>query len=294
MSLRIAVIGRTGQLARALIREGEAMGHEIIALGRDALELTADPKVIEAEIEQLPSGMDALILAAAYTNVDGAEDDAQTAYAVNAAAPAAIARACARHGLPMIHISTDYVFDGQAETPYEPDTDTDPLSVYGASKLDGELAVLSSGARALILRTSWVFDGTGGNFLTTMLRLGATRDELRVVDDQHGRPTYAGHLAQAALKAADVFVNSPDMESGVHHVTGGGDEISWADFAIAIFREAKLRTKVERIPSSEYPTKAERPTYSVLDTSTFERGFRHPLPDWRVGLNAALEEALDQ
>ena len=294
MSLRLAVIGKTGQLARALLREGEDLGHEIIALDREALDLASSPQAIEFAIEMLPSGVDAIIIAAAYTAVDAAETDAETAYAVNAAAPAAIARACARHDIPLVHISTDYVFAGDADQPYQPDDDTDPLGIYGASKLDGELAVLEAGARAIILRTSWVYDGTGKNFLTTMLRLSETRDELRVVDDQIGRPTFAGHLARATLKAAETLANEPDLETSVYHVTGGGKPISWADFASAIFQATDRSTRVERIPGSEYPTPAERPSYSVLDTDSFERTFRHPLPEWQKGLAAALEERIDE
>jgi len=293
MSLRIAIIGKTGQLARALLAEGEELGHEIIALGRDALDLTASPANIETAIIGLPSGLDALILAAAYTNVDGAETDSSTAYAVNATAPAVIARICAQHDIPLIHISTDYVFDGENDVPYMPDDDTDPLSVYGASKLDGELAVLESGARALILRTTWLYDGSGKNFLTTMLRLAESRDVISVVDDQIGRPTYTGHLAQAILKAADVFSQEPDMPTALHHVTNGGEPISWAGFAKAIFKSANKNVKVDNIPSSDYPTPAERPAFSVLDTDSFERTFRHPLPDWQAGLRAALEAAED-
>lgn len=290
MSLRLAIIGKTGQLARALLREGEDMGHEIIALDRDTLDLTSSPEDIEMAIEALPSGIDALVIAAAYTAVDAAETDPETAYAVNATAPAAVARACVRHDIPLIHISTDYVFDGEADQPYLPDDDTDPPGVYGASKLDGELAVLESGARAVILRTSWVFDGTGKNFLTTMLRLSESRDELRVVDDQIGRPTYAGHLARAVIKAAETFASEPDLETGIYHITGSGEPISWADFAVQIFKSAGRSTRVERIPGSEYPTPAARPSYSVLDTESFESRFRHPLPEWQAGLAAALEE----
>ncbi len=294
MSLRLAIIGKTGQLARALLREGREQGHDIIALDRNALDLTSSPDSITSTIESLPSDIDALIIAAAYTAVDQAETNASTAYAVNAAAPATIARACAQHDIPLIHISTDYVFAGDGHQPYQPDDDTDPLGVYGASKLDGELAILESGARALILRTSWVFDGSGNNFLTTMLRLAEIRDELRVVDDQIGRPTYAGHLALATLKAAETLVNEPDMETGIYHVTGGGEPISWADFAISIFKTTEKDMQVERIPTSEYPTPAERPSYSVLDTDSFERNFNHPLPDWQNGLAAALQERIDE
>ncbi|MEP3655299.1 MAG: dTDP-4-dehydrorhamnose reductase [Litorimonas sp.] len=294
MSLRIAVIGKTGQLARALLREGEELGHEIIALGRDTLDLTSAPSIIEARISELPSGLDALVLAAAYTNVDGAESEVDTAYAVNATAPAIVARACAQHDIPLIHISTDYVFNGEADIPYSPDDDTDPLGVYGASKLDGELAVLNSGARALILRTSWVYDGDGRNFLTTMLRLAKTRDLISVVDDQIGRPTFAGHLASAILTAAEVLAQNPDIETSIFHVTNGGEPVSWAGFAKAIFKTAGVDVKVDGIPSSDYPTAAERPAFSVLDTESFERTFLHPLPDWQSGLRAAIEVALDR
>jgi len=289
MSLRIAVIGKTGQLARALLREGETIGHEIIALGRETLDLTAPAREIETILTDLPSGLDAIILAAAFTDVDGAENQPDLAYAVNATAPAIIAKTCARHDIPLIHFSTDYVFDGEAETPYEPNDDADPLGVYGASKLDGELAVLESGARALILRTSWVFDGEGTNFLTTMLRLAQSESVISVVDDQFGRPTFTGHLAQATFKAVSLFTQEPDIETAIYHVTNGGEAISWADFAKAIFRAKRLNINVDEIPSSDYPTPAERPAYSVLDTDSFERTFGHILPGWQSGLRDALE-----
>lgn len=294
MSLRIAIIGKTGQLARALRLEGEELGHEIIALGRDALDLTASPSEIEAAILGLPSGLDALILAAAYTDVDGAESNTSLAYAINATAPAIIARACAQHDIPLIHISSDYVFDGENDVPYMPDDDTDPLGVYGASKLDGELAVLESGARALILRTAWLYDGSGKNFLTTMLRLAETRDTVSVVDDQIGRPTFAGHLAESIFKAIDGFAQEPDIPTTIYHITNGGEPVSWAGFAKAIFKAANRDVTVDNIPSSDYPTAAERPTYSVLDTDSFERTFRHPMPDWQTGLRAALEAHLSE
>jgi len=289
MSLRIAIIGKTGQLARALRVEGEELGHEIIALGRDALDLTSAPSLIEAAIIDLPSGLDALILAAAYTDVDGAETQPDLAYAINATAPAVIARICAQHDIPLIHISTDYVFDGENDMPYLPDDDTDPLGVYGASKLDGELAVLESGARALILRTSWLYDGFGKNFLTTMLRLAAQRETIPIVDDQIGRPTFAAHFAQAIFKAVDMFSQEPDMPTTIYHVTNGGEPVSWAGFAKAIFTASEIDIKVDNIPTSDYPTPAERPAFSVLDTDGFERTFHHPMPDWQTGLRAALE-----
>jgi len=289
MSLRLAIIGKSGQLARALIQQGESHGHQIIALGRDALDLTSPAHQIEAAISSLPSGLDGLILAAAYTDVDGAETNSAAAYMINATAPAVIARACIKHDLPLIHISSDYVFDGDASQPYEPDDDTDPLSVYGASKLDGELAVIESGARALILRTAWVYDHVGKNFMTKMLELAQTRDQIQVVDDQIGRPTFAGHLADAVLKAAEGFTQDPDMETAIHHITNGGEDVSWAGFARAIFKNTGQAILVDSIPSSDYPTPATRPAYSVLDTDSFERTFRYPMPDWQAGLRAAVE-----
>ncbi len=293
MSLRIAVIGKTGQLARALLYEGEELGHEVIALGRDTLDLTFTASQIEATIAALPSGLDALILAAAYTNVDGAETKPDLAYTVNATAPAIIARCCAKLDIPFIYISTDYVFDGEADIPYQPDDDTDPLGVYGASKLDGELAVLESGARALILRTSWLYDGVSRNFLTTMLDLAKSGNQISVVDDQIGRPTFSHHLALAILKSANVFSQQPDIETSIYHVTNGGEPVSWAGFAKAIFKAKGIGIKVDDIPTSDYPTAAERPAYSVLDTDSFERRFQHPLPEWQAGLRAALEMTED-
>jgi len=294
MSLRIAVIGQTGQLARALIIEGEELGHHLISIGRDLLDLTSPATVIEAAIAELPVGIDALILAAAYTDVDGAESNSSLAYAVNATAPAVIARACAKHGISLIHISTDYVFDGENDAPYLPDDDTDPLGVYGASKLDGELAILESGARALILRTSWLYDATGKNFLTTMLRLSKQKHSVSVVDDQIGRPTYAAHLARAVLKAADIFSQEDDIPTSIYHVTNGGEPVSWAGFAKAIFDAVNRNVKIDNIPSSDYVSAAERPAYSVLDTDSFERAFRHPLPEWQAGLREALEAIDDE
>ena len=266
MSLKFVVIGKTGQLARAIIREGEVIGHQIMALDRAALDLTTSTKNIETAIAELPSDLDGLILAAAYTAVDAAETDSEQAFAVNSTAPGVIAKACAKHSLPIVHISTDYVFNGKASRPYQPNDDTDPLGIYGASKLDGEIAVLNSGARAIILRTSWVYDGEGKNFLTTMLKLAKSRDKISVVADQFGRPTYAGHLAMAALKTAEYLSKNNTIQSGIHHVTNGGEIISWAEFAKFIFQSKSIKTNISEIPTSDYPTPAERPAYSALNT----------------------------
>lgn len=288
MSLHIALIGKTGQLARAVLHEGSALGHQVTALDRSQLDLSWRPADIESTAFDFIKDYDVLILAAAYTNVDGAETDSETAHAVNGVAPGAIAKACARRSIPMVHISTDYVFGGQNKTPYKPEDPTAPLGVYGTTKLAGEQAVLKSGAKALILRTSWVFDGTGKNFMTTMLRLSETRDALSVVKDQIGRPTFAGDLARASLRAADALVKDKEMPPAVYHVTNTGEPISWAQFAIAIFKAADKTVAVKEIPSSEYPTPVERPAYSVLDTQDFETDFDFDLPNWQSGLMRAL------
>ena len=293
MSLNLAVIGMTGQLGRALIRQIPLQGHKAEFYARSQCDLTDGSAKLEAFIESL-KGVDAVIIAAAYTAVDNAESDIETAKKVNSEAPAAIARACAKRGLALVHVSTDYVFDGSAAVPYQPDHPTGPISVYGATKLGGETDILESGASAAILRTAWVFDGTGKNFLTTMLRLAETRDTLGVVGDQIGRPIYAGHLADACIRAAEKLCADAKAHSGVFHVSGTGEPISWAEFARAIFDRAAAdidhEMTVNAIPTADYPTPATRPAYSVLDVSSFEKIFDISLPTWEDGLQAALNE----
>ena len=290
--MRIAIIGKTGQLARALIREAESQNLNAVSFDRSACDLTHSQKTIENFIETL--NVDAVIIAAAYTAVDAAEDDYDTAFAANGLAPMAIATACARKNIALVHISTDYVFQGEANSPYEISAPTDPVNAYGRSKLAGEQAVLDNHDRAAVLRTSWVFDGTGKNFMTTMLRLGSTRDTLTVVSDQIGRPTYAAHLAQACLTVADALCQ-PDYQhaAGLYHVSGSGAPISWADFANAIFTKAQSKlghtVTVTPIPSKDYPTPAKRPGYSVLDLTRFET-LHGTLPDWNEGLELAFRE----
>lgn len=290
--MRLAIIGQSGQLARALIREAAIQNIDAQSYDRRACDLSKPPEIIEDFIAALD--VDAVIIAAAYTAVDAAEDDYDTAYAVNAAAPRAIAKACARSGAALVHVSTDYVFQGNAGAPYSIMQPTDPINAYGRTKLLGERGVLAEHDRAAILRTSWVFDGTGKNFMTTMLRLGQSRESLTVVADQIGRPTYAGHLAQACLTVAKALWG-PDYShsSGLYHISGSGTPISWADFAKAIFEKAQDQlgrsVTVTPIPSESYPTPAKRPAYSVLDLSRFE-SVHGTLPHWRDGLELALRE----
>ncbi|WP_371396606.1 dTDP-4-dehydrorhamnose reductase [Fretibacter rubidus] len=283
--MRLAVIGKTGQLAKAMA----ARAPDAEYYGRDALDLTWNTHAIENFILNLD--VDAVIIAAAYTAVDAAETDSDTAFAVNAVAPGIIAKACADKNIALIHISTDYVFNGQGTTPYSVDAPTDPLGVYGASKLQGEQAVTAAYPQAAIVRTSWVYDGTGANFFNTMLRLGGTRDMLSVVHDQIGRPTFSGHLARAVLDMVPAVMRG-DV-GGVFHVSNTGAPISWADFARAIFditaRHRDHSVTVNNIPSRDYPTPAARPAYSVLETTKFESQFG-ALPDWQSGLKDAYKE----
>lgn len=291
--LNVAVIGRNGQLAKALDNKTVLAGYSIRCYGRDTLDLTSSEPVISEFTESLEVA-EVLINAAAYTAVDCAEDDEEVAFQVNAKAPAFLAKACARRGIPFVHISTDYVFDGTNTVPYKIDDPTQPLGVYGASKLAGEKAILDIGGKAAILRTSWVYDGQGQNFLTTMLRLAQDRSKLGVVSDQFGRPTYAGHLADAALRVSEELATGNANAEGLFHVSNTGDVIHWAEFAKSIFEVTQLARQhgitVDEITSAEFPTRARRPSYSALDTSHFEDTFNMKLPDWRAGLKSAIDE----
>lgn len=285
------VIGQSGQLARALKRRLPAA----VCLGRDALDLSHDAEVIRQSLDTALSAntyIDGIILAAAYTAVDNAETDGVTANAVNGYAPGIIAAYCAARNLPLVHVSTDYVFNGTGKQPYKPTDPTAPTNAYGRSKRQGELAVLESKATAAILRTSWVYDGTGKNFLTTMLRLAESRDTLGVVADQVGRPTYAVDLADACLAALKGLKDDASA-AGIYHVSNSGDAISWADFASAIFAAAGKDMTVNGIATREYPTPATRPAWSLMDISDFEDRFDHALPEWSDGMARALTEHAD-
>jgi len=275
----ILVIGKNGQLARAL--SSILKCENALFLGRDALDLNC-------HVHGLPACR-GIILAAAYTDVDGAESNFDYAKQVNGKAVGQIADICAKRSIPLVFLSTDYVFDGTTNRPWQPNDKTDPLNAYGKSKLLGEKAILSSGAEAAILRTSWVFDGLGKNFLTTMLDLSKTRSQLTVVSDQVGRPTYAGHLALACIKTLETLILNPS-KSGVYHVTNSGEPISWADFSRAIFRVSEIDIKIVDILSEHYPRPAPRPANSVLDIRAFEATFGYKLPSWQKGLDAALRE----
>ncbi len=282
--MRVLVFGRTGQVAREIARR--APGDVVItALGRDQADL-ADPAACAAALAARAA--DAVINAAAYTAVDRAEDEERLATVVNGAAPAAMARAAAEKGVPFLHVSTDYVFDGGGTAPWTPEAPTGPLGAYGRSKLAGEAGVAGAGGDHAILRTSWVFSAHGANFVKTMLRLAATRDRLDVVADQTGGPTAAADIADALWTMARAF-HEGRGRSGIYHFAGAPD-VSWAGFAREIFAQAGRTVTVTGIPSAEYPTPAARPANSRLDCSATETHFGIPRPDWRQSLAAVLAE----
>ncbi len=277
--MTLLVFGKTGQVATELARfEG------VTCLGRAEADLT-DPGACEAVITR--SDATAVINAAAFTAVDRAEEDRDTAMIVNAMAPTAMAAAAAAKGIPFVHISTDYVFDGSGEAPWLPDAPTGPLGVYGQSKLGGERGVAAAGGSHAILRTSWVFSAHGSNFLKTMLRLSETRDHLRVVADQMGGPTPAASIADACVTLAQALISEPD-KAGIYHFSGAPDA-SWADFAREIFAAASRDITVEGIPTSAYPTPAARPLNSRLDCSTLTANFGIKRPDWRAATHSIVE-----
>lgn len=277
--MRALVFGKTGQVARELQR----LLPDAVYLDRDQADLL-DPAACAAAIEV--AQCDVVINAAAWTAVDKAEAEEQAATLVNGASPGAMARACAARGIPFLHVSTDYVFDGAGDRPFTVADPTAPLGAYGRSKLAGEQAVQAAGGQWLILRTSWVFSAHGANFVKTMLRLGAERPALTVVADQIGGPTPAADIAAALVTMARAMVGG--QAGGVQHFSGAPD-VSWAEFARAIMAGAGLSCRIDDIPSSAYPTPARRPANSRLDCSGLA-AFGLARPDWRAGLSHVLKE----
>jgi len=276
----ILVFGQTGQVATEIAR----LAPDALCVGRDRVDL-ADPDACrDLVLDVAPSG---IINAAAYTAVDRAEEDEALATRINGDAPAAMAQAAARLGVPFVHISTDYVFDGAGKQPVSPEHPTAPLGAYGRSKLVGEQGVKAAGGEAAILRTSWVFSAHGNNFVKTMLRLGGDRDKLTVVADQIGGPTPARDIAAACLTILDSLRDDPGR-AGLYHFAGAPDT-SWAGFAREIMAQAGLACVVEDIPTSAYPTPARRPLNSRMDCATLAR-FGLERPDWRAGLALVLAE----
>lgn len=278
--MSILVFGQTGQVARELARLPG-----IRCLGRAEADLTDPAACAQAIRAAVPN---AVINAAAYTAVDRAEEEEALAHVINASAPAAMAAACAALDIPFVTISTDYVFDGSGQTPWRPDDPTAPLNAYGRTKRAGEEAVSGAGGRYGILRTSWVVSAHGSNFVKTMLRLGAERDQLAIVADQIGGPTPARAIAAACVRVAEGLARDSGL-AGIYHFAGQGD-VSWADFARAIFARAGLACAVADIPASAYPTPAARPLNSRLDCASLEASFGITRPDWNRGLQEILDE----
>lgn len=296
--IRIVVLGRNGQLAWELRRTLLPLG-DVVALEQPELDLGDAPGLVRALDRVEP---DVIVNAAAFTAVDRAESEVAAAEAINATAPALLAREAARRGALLIHYSTDYVFDGTKPQPYVETDIPNPLGVYGATKLAGERAIQAGGADHLILRTSWVYAARGGNFLRTMLRLASERERLRVVADQIGAPTWARYLAEASaqiLARALAERAARTFASGLFHLSAGG-ETSWHGFASAILAQARridpsidLKAReVVPIATGDYPLPARRPANSRLDCAQVRRRFGIEVPDWRIGLGLCLEELL--
>ncbi len=297
--MTVLIFGGNGQVGRELLRAFQNAG-DVVATTRSgslpdgrACEVAdfAQPDSLVAVLDRLRPQL--VINAAAYTAVDRAEEEPEAAFAANARAPGLIARWCAQHDVPMVHYSTDYVFNGEGVAPYREDAPTAPLGVYGTSKRDGEDAVRAAGGRHLIFRTAWVYASHGANFLRTMLRLGAERDALKVVADQVGTPTSAALIADVTRRV----LQHPGRLSGTWHLTADG-QTSWHGFAEAIFTEALAKGVLSRVPtieaiaSSQYPTAAKRPLWSVLDTQKLQHDFGVRLPVWQKGVSEVLDEVV--
>lgn len=295
--MTVLVFGGNGQVGRELLRALVPLGGIVAATRSGRL---FDGRTCEtADLDQpdsLPALLDRLqprivVNAAAYTAVDRAEQEPELAFRANAEAPAAIARWCAVHGVQMVHYSTDYVFDGRGKRPYREDDATGPLGVYGASKREGEEAIIASGARHMIFRTAWVYASHGRNFLQTMLRLGAERERLGVVADQVGTPTPAAMIADVTAQV----LRSGASRSGLWHLTASG-RTSWHGFAEAIFERAVATGLLARMPqvdaleSSQYPTAASRPSWSCLDNHRLQEDFGIVPPAWQEGLDRVIAE----
>jgi len=307
--LKILLFGGAGQLGQTFLESGRLASYgEVAATTRDGTPV-AGVATIAADLAEPASLLpllddvrpDVIINTAAYTAVDRAEQEESLAHRINAEAPGIMAQWAAAHAALLIHYSTDYVFDGESPTPYPVDAKPSPLGAYGRSKLAGEQAVLHAGAPAMIFRTAWVYAPHGKNFLRTMLRLASERDELRVVADQHGSPTTTATNASATLDALDRWLAAPPQErsglEGLHHLVASGST-SWHGFASAIVERAHALGLIPRAPrvtaiaTSEFPTPARRPPYSLLDNNEFQATFHTTLPPWQHGLEDVLKSLI--
>lgn len=291
--MKIMITGGEGQLGTELIAQSAAHGAKVLAPTLAEMDLTR-PANVDGFWDAFRPAV--VINAAAYTAVDRAETEAELAFAVNAAAPAYLARRCAREGTPLIHISTDYVFDGLKGSPYLEEDPVVPLGVYGRSKAEGESAVRGALDRHLIVRTSWLYSAHGANFVKTVMRLAAERDELRIVDDQVGSPTCAADLAAAILAIADRLGAGEAVPWGTYHYCGSG-VTSWYGLArhvleILVSRRHMASFRLTPIPTAQYPTPARRPPYSVLDCRRIESRFGLARPPWQSSVAKTVDRLL--
>lgn len=279
--MKVLVTGAAGQLGQDVVKELERKGHEAVGVDRHQLDIT-DAGAVHSLISDVKP--DAILHCAAYTNVDKAEEDREGAYNVNALGSENLAKAASDNQSKLLYVSTDYVFDGSATEPYEVDHPTKPLGVYGETKLAGEEMVQKHLERYYIVRTAWVYGIHGNNFVKTMLKLGAERNELGVVHDQVGSPTYTVDLARFMVELAETD------KYGIYHASNEG-VCSWYEFAVEIFKQAGIEVKVNPLTTEQFPRPAERPKYSVLSKKKItEQGFT-PLRNWKEALAAYLEEA---
>ena len=287
--MKLLVIGKQGQLARSLAELDIGDALHVTALGRPDIDLTAPETIISAMKMVAP---DIVVNAAAYTAVDQAQTEPNKAALINAEGAGQIADACQNNGVPLIHISTDYVFDGKKTSPYSEQDAVDPLGVYGSSKLAGERMVATRCQHHIILRTAWVFSPFGRNFVKTMLRLATERTDIQVVDDQIGSPTYAPHLADAIYTIAQKIVRNPGQEDwGLYHCAGSGDA-TWCDIAKTVFevssRLNSVTANVQAISSAKYSTPVQRPANSRLNCEKLARIFSVQMPDWAIGVTSCV------
>jgi dTDP-4-dehydrorhamnose reductase len=287
--MKVLVLGSKGQLGQCLNDQLANTEHEVVYTSRGQIDI-AEFEVTKAQI--LGISPDIVINATAYTAVDKAEEEHQAADRINHLAVANIASICNQLGCWLIHVSTDYVFDGNSEVPYKEDNSTSPQGIYGDSKLKGEAAIEASGCKYLIIRTAWVYSEYGNNFLKTMLRLGANRDELSIVGDQIGCPTYAQDIAMSIVSILPCL-DLKGSSSGIYHYCGD-EPCSWYDFAHAIFLEAEVQglktpSYVKSITTADYPTPAIRPAYSVLDCTKIESDFDVTRSNWRDGIKVVID-----
>ncbi len=293
--MRILITGCNGQVGTELVKQGQALKHEIVAFDLERLDITQANSVQKTVSEHQP---EIVINAAAYTAVDKAEQEIELAYAVNRDGAAHLAAACKTENIPLLHISTDYIFDGQKEAPYIEEDSANSTGIYGQSKWQGEQAVRKALLKHIILRVSWVFASEGNNFVKTMLRLGIERDEIGVVADQYGGPTCAADIASTLLKLAEQALckeKEVSFQWGTYHYSGT-PKTTWHGFAKEIFTKAhelgliETMPKLNAITTADYPTPAVRPENSELDCSKIKKIFDIEQPDWQAALNNTLKE----